>query len=40
MYGALVEHRLRPTNGSYKIAHKRVELVSSEGELDGLAILF
>jgi 3-phenylpropionate/cinnamic acid dioxygenase small subunit len=40
LYGALVEHRLRPANGSYKIAHKRVDLVSSEGELDGIAILF
>ena len=40
VYGALVEHRLRPANGSYKIAHKRVDLVNSEGELDGIAILF
>jgi ethylbenzene dioxygenase subunit beta len=40
LYGALVEHRLRPANGSYKIAHKRVDLVNSEGELDGIAILF
>ena len=40
VYGALVEHRLRPANGSFKIAHKRVDLVSSEGELDGIAILF
>ena len=40
VYGALVEHRLRGTNGSFKIAHKRVDLVSSEGELDGIAILF
>ena len=40
LYGALVEHRLRPANGSFKIAHKRVELVNSEGELDGIAILF
>ena len=39
LYGALVEHRLRPANGSFKIAHKRVDLVSSEGELDGIAIL-
>ena len=39
VYGALVEHRLRGTNGSFKIAHKRVDLVSSEGELDGIAIL-
>jgi 3-phenylpropionate/cinnamic acid dioxygenase small subunit len=44
LYGALVEHRLRRVGegnaGSFKIAHKRVELVNSEGELDGIAILF
>lgn len=40
IYGALVEHRLRKVNGGYKIAHKRVELVNSAGELDGIAILF
>jgi 3-phenylpropionate/cinnamic acid dioxygenase small subunit len=40
LYGALVEHRLRRVNGSFRIAHKRVELVNSEGELDGIAILF
>jgi len=40
VYGALVEHRLRRENGGFKIAHKRVDLVSSEGELDGIAILF
>jgi 3-phenylpropionate/cinnamic acid dioxygenase small subunit len=39
-YGALVEHRLRRKGDSYRIAHKRVELVNSEGELDGIAILF
>jgi benzoate/toluate 1,2-dioxygenase beta subunit len=40
VYGALVEHRLRKANASYKIAHKRVDLVSSEGEIDGISILF
>ena len=40
LYGALVEHRLRSVNGTFKIAHKRVDLVNSEGELDGIAILF
>jgi 3-phenylpropionate/cinnamic acid dioxygenase small subunit len=40
LYGALVEHRLRKANRSFKIAHKRVNLVNSEGELDGIAILF
>ena len=39
-WGALVEHRLRKANGTFKIAHKRVDLVNSEGELDGIAILF
>ena len=40
IHGALVEHRLRKVNGGYRIAHKRVDLVNSEGELDGIAILF
>lgn len=40
VHGALVEHRLRKTDGGFKIAHKRVDLVNSEGELDGIAILF
>ena len=40
LYGALVEHRLRRVNSGFKIAHKRVDLVNSEGELDGIAILF
>ena len=40
VYGALVEHRLRRENGGFKITHKRVDLVNSEGELDGIAILF
>ena len=40
LHGALVEHRLRKANGTFKIAHKRIDLVNSEGELDGIAILF
>jgi benzoate/toluate 1,2-dioxygenase subunit beta len=40
IWGALVEHRLRRAGESFKIAHKRVDLVNSEGELDGIAILF
>jgi benzoate/toluate 1,2-dioxygenase beta subunit len=40
LHGALVEHRLRKDGDSFKIAHKRVDLVNSEGELDGIAILF
>lgn len=39
LYGALVEHRLRRAGESFRIAHKRVDLVNSEGELDGIAIL-
>jgi 3-phenylpropionate/cinnamic acid dioxygenase small subunit len=39
-WGALVEHRLRRAGESYRIAHKRVDLVNSEGELEGIAILF
>jgi len=40
VWGALVEHRLRRAGDTFKIAHKRVDLVNSEGELDGIAILF
>jgi benzoate/toluate 1,2-dioxygenase subunit beta len=40
VWGALVEHRLRRAGDGYRIAHKRVDLVNSEGELDGIAILF
>ena len=39
LYGALVEHRLRRNKGSFRIARKRVDLVNSEGELDGISIL-
>ena len=44
VYGALVEHRLRPhwdkkAGDTFQIAHKRVDLVNSEGEIDGIAIL-
>jgi 3-phenylpropionate/cinnamic acid dioxygenase small subunit len=39
IYGALVEHRLRRRDGTFRIARKRVDLVNSEGELDGIAIL-
>jgi 3-phenylpropionate/cinnamic acid dioxygenase small subunit len=43
LYGALVEHRLRHHKGNegatFRIAHKRIDLVNSEGELDGIAIL-
>jgi len=39
-WGALVEHRLRRTGESFRIARKRIDLVNSEGELNGIAILF
>ena len=40
VWGALVEHRLKRVRDSWKIAAKRIDLVNSEGELDGIAILF
>lgn len=40
LHGALVEHRLRRSGDGFRIAHKRVDLVNSEGELDGITILF
>ncbi|HKW39564.1 MAG TPA: aromatic-ring-hydroxylating dioxygenase subunit beta [Burkholderiales bacterium] len=40
VWGALVEHRLRREGDAFRIAHKRVELVNSEGEIDGVAVLF
>jgi benzoate/toluate 1,2-dioxygenase beta subunit len=40
VWGALVEHRLRRAAGGWKIAAKRVDLVNSEAELEGIAILF
>jgi len=40
MYAALVEHRLRLTAAGWKIAAKRVDLINSEGELDGIAVIF
>ena len=40
VWGALVEHRLRRSGETFRIAHKRVDLVNSEGEIDGVAILF
>ena len=40
LWGALVEHRLRRAGDAFRIAHKRIDLVNSEGELDGIAILF
>ena len=39
-WGGLVEHRLRRTDDGLRIASKRVDLVNSEAELDGIAVLF
>ena len=39
-WGALVEHRLRRSGDGFHIAHKRGDLVNSEGELEGIAVLF
>jgi benzoate/toluate 1,2-dioxygenase beta subunit len=39
VFGASVEHRLRRTPAGLKIAAKRVDLVNSEAELDGIAFL-
>ena len=40
VWGALVEHRLRRTAAGLRIAAKRVDLVNSEAELDGIVCLF
>ena len=40
VWGALVEHELRRAGDGFRIARKRVDLVNSEAELDGIAILF
>jgi benzoate/toluate 1,2-dioxygenase beta subunit len=40
VWGATVEHRLRRTPGGLRIAAKRVDLVNSEAELEGIACLF
>lgn len=39
LWAGLVEHRLRRERDSFRIARKRIDLVNSEGELEGLAIL-
>lgn len=39
LWAGLVEHRLRREGSSFRIARKRVDLVNSEGELDGISIL-
>ncbi len=40
VWGALVEHRLRRTDQGWRIAAKRVDLVNSEAELDGIVSIF
>jgi len=40
VWGALVQHRLRRTADGLRIAAKRVDLVNSEAELDGIVCLF
>ena len=39
LWAGLVEHRLRRERDSFRIARKRIDLVNSDGELEGLAIL-
>ena len=40
VWGALVEHRLRRTADGLRIAFKRIDLVNSEAELDGVVCIF
>ena len=39
-WGALVEHTLKRTVTGLRIAAKRIDLVNSEAELDGITVLF
>jgi 3-phenylpropionate/cinnamic acid dioxygenase small subunit len=39
VFAALVAHHLRVTSVGWKIAAKRVDLINSEGELDGIAVI-
>ena len=40
VFAGLCEYRLRQTESGLKIASKRIDLVNSEAELDGIAVLF
>ena len=40
IWGALVEHRLRRTAVGLRVAAKRIDLVNSEAELEGIVCLF
>ena len=39
VWAGLVEHQLQRNSSSFLIARKRIDLVDSEGEIEGLAIL-
>ena len=39
LWAGLVEHRLIRSADAFRIARKRIDLVNSEGEIEGLAIL-
>lgn len=39
-FAANVVHRLRVEGGAWKICHKRVDLINSASELDGIAFFF
>jgi len=39
LWAGLVEHRLRRERDSFRIARKRIDLVNSEGEIEGVSIL-
>ena len=39
LWAGLVEHQLKRNGDSFRIARKRIDLVNSEGEIEGLAIL-
>ena len=39
LWAGLVEHRLVRNGDTFRIARKRIDLVNSEGEIEGLSIL-
>ena len=39
LWAGLVEHQLERNGDSFRIARKRIDLVNSDGELEGLSIL-
>jgi 3-phenylpropionate/cinnamic acid dioxygenase small subunit len=39
LWAGLVEHQLRRERDSFRIARKRIDLVNSEGEIEGITIL-